>query len=94
MSAPKGLARPIRREDQGSLFEREPDWKAHWWGMPSFEMGDARPLYAITVNFFTVTDLLEFGQRLGIALTTSTDSLWFPVEKIDRPNEWVYVDET
>ena len=64
-----------------------------WWGMPSFEMGDARPMYRVTVNLYSVEDLMEFGKALGLRVTTKTDTLTYPPEHLNKPSEWRYVDE-
>lgn len=78
---------------QEALFDLGPAWRDHWWGMPSFEMGDARPMQKITVNFYSWDDVLEFGRRLGITVTRNTDSMWFPPENVERPSDWSYDDE-
>lgn len=69
-----------------------PVWKDHWWGMPSFEMGDARPMQRIMVNFHAWDDVVEFGNRLGLTVTRNTDSLWFPPEHVEKPSDWRYDD--
>lgn len=79
---------------QETLFDFAPAWQSEWWGMPSFEQGDARPAYRITVNFLTREDLLEFGNRIGVNVTTKTDSAWFPPPNEERPNQWEYTDES
>lgn len=100
MSAERDLAETLRRrvrtEEQGALFDLDQctDWRAHWWGMPSFEQGDARPAYRITMNFMSLEDVEEFGRRLGLRAGSQTDSLWFPLENVDRPSDWEYVDES
>lgn len=75
------LDRSLRPEIGKNLFDLPPDWRADWWGMPSFEMGDARPQYRITINFMTEADLLLFSEKTGIPLTTRSDSGWFPPQK-------------
>lgn len=87
------LGRKVRANPQAALFEVGAAWQDEWWGMPDFSMGDARPLYRITVNIYTVDDLREFGARIGIPVTTKTDSVTFPLESIDKPSDWVYTDE-
>lgn len=90
----EGLVRRTREEaPEATLFPVEPDWRTHWWGMPSFVMKDARPVRSITVNFMCREDVEEFAARLGIRVTKATDSVWFPPEVVDRPNEWEYADE-
>ena len=64
-----------------SLFELEPRWKDYWWGMPSFNMGDARPQHKITINFMTAEDVKLFSEKTGIPVTTRSDSAWFPHQK-------------
>jgi hypothetical protein len=93
-TATDGLARPTRDDSQASLFgdEETLDWKAHWWGMPSFTLGDARPAYRITVNFMTPEDVAEFARRLNVRASTRTDSLWYPPQALDQPGEWEYAE--
>ncbi len=98
MSVTHGLKRPPREklQEQTALFELPPMWQDAWWGMPSFEMVDAKPTQRITVNFQTLDDVIEFGRRLGITVTPTTDSVWFPVQSLDRPSEsdWEYGDDS
>src|SRR5262245_21043641 len=75
----------------GDEFET-PTWREHWWGMPSYVMGDARPMFQITVNFFTLDDVMEFAQRLDLKITKRTDSVWFPPDEVERPSEWEFTD--
>ena len=89
----EGLQRRTRQSAQESLFENEPKWADMWWGMPSFEMGDARPMYRVTVNLYSVEDLMEFGKALGLRVTTKTDTLTYPPENLNKPSEWRYIDE-
>lgn len=88
------LRRPVVEDPQATLFDLPPDWRAEWWGMPSFEMGDARPAYRITVNFMTREDVAAFAARLGVKIVPGADSMWFPDFDLDRPNMWEYIDET
>lgn len=87
------LKRETRENPQPALFEVEPSWREHWWGMPEFVMGDATPQYRITVNFLTAEDLRAFAEKLGVRLTRASDSIWFPTQNIDEPKEWAYVDD-
>lgn len=91
----EGLTRRTRPEEdeQRALFDVPPDWREHWWGMPSFEQRDARPTQRVTINLMTRDDAEELGRRLGIRITSRTDSVWFPPEVIDRPNQWEYADK-
>lgn len=72
------IARPTRESAQGSLFDLEPDWREHWWGMPEFSMKDATPQHRITINFMTHEDVTAFSKLTGLCVTTSSDSAWFP----------------
>ena len=74
------LKRQTTQSPQESLFELDPDWKEHWWGMPSFEMADARPQYKITMNFMTAQDVFDFAEKTGLNITTRTDTSWFPAQ--------------
>ncbi len=87
------LERKTREENQSTLFEVGESWEENWWGMPSYVMGDARPMYSITVNIFTVEDLKEFGQRISQPVGPKTDSLCFPAQNLDKPSDWIYTDE-
>jgi hypothetical protein len=92
---PDGLKRPTRPPPaQQTLFEVEPNWREHWWGMPLFEMEDCRPVYQITVNFMTREDLVEFERRLEIKVYMPRMSAWYPAQSFDKPQQWSYVDET
>jgi hypothetical protein len=70
--------RPTAIDPQQALFEVEPGWREHWWGMPSFEMGDARPQHKITINFLTAEDVNAFAEKTGLPVTPRSDSAWFP----------------
>lgn len=72
------LQRQTREPDHPVLFDIEPDWRAEWWGMPSFEMGDARPQYKVVVNFMTADDVRAFAEKAGLPVTTRSDTIWFP----------------
>jgi len=69
------------KEPEPALFEIEPDWREHWWGMPSFNMGDARPQHKITINFETAADVAEFAKLTGVPVTVKSDSAWFPYKQ-------------
>ena len=49
------ISRPTKESDQINLFDMEPDWRDYWWGMPNFEVKDARPGHQITMNFINPT---------------------------------------
>ena len=88
------LKRPTQPPSaQATLFEVDPPWQDEWWGMPAFDMGDARPAHRVTVNFMTREDLREFAERLGVKLSTKTDSMWYPEQTLDQPKEWEYVND-
>ena len=91
--APDTLRRKVRDNPQDALFNIGEKWQDTWWGMPSYVMGDARPSYRITVNIFTLDDLIDFGQKIGQRVTAKTDSLCYPVQSLDKPSEWIYSDE-
>jgi hypothetical protein len=75
--------RPMQKEEaeQITLFDIAEDWRDHWWGMPDFSMGDARPSYQITVNFMTADDVKEFANKTGIPVNIQSDTAWFPHQK-------------
>lgn len=57
------------------------NWKEHWWGMPSFSMGDATPAHRVTVNFLTYEDLVAFREKLGVSISAKSDSMWYPQQE-------------
>ena len=63
------ISRPIKLDDQSMLFDLEPDWQDYWWGMPNFEVKDARPDHKITMNFMSFDDAKEFGEKIGMKIT-------------------------
>jgi hypothetical protein len=73
---------------QDVLFDFDPEWRSHWWGMPAFEMKDARPAYKITVNFVSYDDVVAFGKLLDVYVSRNTSSVWWPPDVEDGPNEW------
>ena len=72
--------RPTREDKQG-LFDIEPDWREHWWGMPDYTMNDAQPAQRITMNFMTYEDVLEFAEKIGARVTNRTNSLFYPQQE-------------
>jgi len=83
------LLRKTKEKPQSEMFEMVSDWHSHWWDMPSFEMKDAMPEYKITMNFMTGDDLMAFADKMGIKVTTRTNSAWYPPQ--DRLNgEYCY----
>lgn len=69
-----------------------PAWKPHWWGMPAFNMGDARPSHKITINFMTAADVEAFAKVTGLRVTTRSDTAWFPEAAAARLNGEYYYD--
>jgi hypothetical protein len=91
-----GLQRPARPNDseQLTLLDVEPSWVEHYWGMPCFVAGDAQPNYRLVVNLMTLEDLHELAARLGVRVTATTRSIWYPpLPPLDKPSRWAYVDE-
>ena len=86
----KEIARKTRAKDQPALFDVPTVYMDEWWGMPSFEMGDATPQQSIKVNFQTWDDAVEFAKRLEIDITPKTDSMWFPKQDTTAPSTVVY----
>lgn len=75
------------QDDNLSIFdivEAPLSWEKEWWGMPEFIMGNTEPKRKITVSFATDEDVEEFSKRLGVKVSTKTDSIWFP-----NQNEYV-----
>lgn len=93
-------ARRVQEEERRAGFftpEQEEEfveggWRQHWWGMPSFVMGNSCPAYQVIVNFFTFEDMQEFARRLDVPIQQSTRSIWFPPDKSEKPGDWVYSD--
>lgn len=75
------LERESKQNSESLLFDVEPDWKEHWWGMPDFQMQDCTAKRKITINFMTDEDVLEFAKVSGIPVTVKSDSAWFPYQK-------------
>lgn len=76
----------------GALVDEE-EWRAHWWGMPSWDQRDCRPAARVVFNFRTLDDLRECARLLGLkGVTARTDSVWYPPEELDRPSEWEWGD--
>jgi len=94
MSDNKVFRKPIP-SPQDALFDLEPDWSEHWWGMPEFSIGNVKPRYSIRVHFFTAEDVKRFSEALGVKAFTTTKSLLFSdYEKdIDRPGAWEWADD-
>ncbi len=90
---PEGLARPVRDETQLTLIDVGPVWRDHWWGMPTFTMGDATPSHRLTINFLTLDALRTFSDAIGVRLTSSSNSMWYPPQRLDEPKDWAYIDE-
>ena len=84
--------RPIRKKRKGFVEPEEP-WKDLWWGMPTFEMKDATPQYRIVMNFMTKEDIKRFAEKLGINVTSRTDSAWYPPQKRLKSSEFEYIGE-
>lgn len=95
----KELLKPPTKEQakRPSLFKDkiqfEADWKKHWWGMPEFSQEDATPKRSINVNFVTEEDAQEFGRRLGVSVSSRTNSMWFPKRDRLTAGEFKYVGE-
>ena len=93
IDVPEGLRQPTRPPSpQQQLFDVEPNWREHWWGMPSFEMEDCRPAHQITVSFMTREDVDEFKARLGVKRVPRPDFMWYPQQQYRKQIQWGYVD--
>lgn len=89
----KELARPVRENNDGLLFDLEPDWRDDWWGMPEFENGDIRPQHTLSVNFLTLEDKIEFAKALNINLGEKQNSMWFPNQERLSAGQYKYTGE-
>lgn len=83
--------RPIREIKKNTLFDIEPSWRDLWWGMPEFEMKDATPKYQITMNFMTKEDVEDFSKKLGLNITSKSNSSWWPHQERLKSAEYEYV---
>jgi hypothetical protein len=81
MSDQGEFKRFTRESNEMTLFDIEPDWRNEWWGMPEFEMGDARPQRKVVINFMTEDDVRQFAAITGLPLTMQTDTCWYPHQK-------------
>lgn len=82
--------RPAKKERKG-LFDVDPSWKDEWWGMPKFEMDNCSPSFSITMNFMTAEDVKDFAKRLGLNVTTKSDSAWWPPQQRLKSSEFEYI---
>jgi len=83
----------IKRKTHGEevlLFDLPPNWEDEWWGMPSFEMKDARPQFQIVMNFMTVEDVQAFAKKAGLPVTTQSDSCWYPHQERLSSGQYFY----
>ena len=90
--SPARVTRP--EPEQLTLLDVPLEWQRYLWGMPSYAMGDARPVQQITINFASWDDVVEFGRRLELPVSRKTNSLWFPPDTAARPSDWSYDDES
>ena len=82
----EGPDRPVRKKRAG-FFVAKPDFRKYWWGMPSFEQGNATPRHSITINLMTHEDVDAFAKATGLSVTTKTKAVWYP----NRPKSTGYV---
>ena len=87
------LKRPRREENQLSLIDVPFNWQREWWGMPDFSNDDIRPHSRITINFLTAEDRKTFAEKLGITVTSQTDTAWFPPQERLKGCEFYYDGE-
>lgn len=81
--------RLVRVKKKG-FFDLEESWCDHWWGMPEFSMGDATPGHQITMNFMTLEDLQDFAKKVGLNLTSKSNSVWWPKQDRLKPRSFFY----
>ena len=86
----KTILRKTQESPQDTLFDMEPDWREHWWNMPSFDMKDATPRYKICINFMTEEDLRAFADITKLSITTKTKSSYYPSQDRLTPGEFFY----
>jgi len=87
----KDLKRPSREKIQDDLFDLEPDWKSHWWGMPAFNNESIKPYSQIVVNFLTAEDRRAFYNKVGLDGGSKQKSIWFPQQISPDPGEYKYL---
>lgn len=68
-------------QEQQSLFDAPPDWKATWKGMPEYEQKNLMPWQTIKVHFRNFRDRQEFAELVGQRLTDQTPYVWYPREE-------------
>ena len=71
----------------------EPEWKAHWVGMPAFDQRKVAPYKALTVRFSSEEDYAAFADLIGQKLTPKTKSIWVPAMVRGINRDKVYRDE-
>jgi hypothetical protein len=53
-------------------------------------MGEARPLFQISLSFMTAEDVKAFAEKTGLPVTTRSKSVWFPHQEPLRAGEYFY----
>jgi len=86
-------ANRLQDDEQLSLFDVSPSWEKEWRGMPEFVQKNLRPHRSIIVNFKNEEDFKAFSQLIDQRLTSKTDSVWFPKQRI-RFRTKAYYDES
>jgi hypothetical protein len=74
-------------------FGVEENWKEHWVGMPEYVQKDETPHQQIIVSFRSEQDVKDFAQLIGQKLTYKTKSVWFPPYKLEKPSNFLYINE-
>jgi len=64
------------------FFERPPEWKQHWRGMPTFEQQDLTSAFSVEVNLSSAAARDRLSSLMDRNLTENTRSVWWPREEI------------
>jgi hypothetical protein len=74
-------------------FGVEENWKEHWVGMPEYKQNDEEPYQRIILSFRSEQDVKDFATLIGQKLTYKTKSVWFPPYKLEKPSNFLYIQE-
>lgn len=74
-------------------LEVNESWKEHWVGMPEYIQNDEKPHQQIIVSFRNEQDVKDFAELIGQKLTYRTKSVWFPKYKLEKPSNFLYIQQ-
>lgn len=85
------FTRNAKQEKQTLLFDIEPDWNDHWWGMPEYKRENNKP-YAMISLMIRDSDALKKLADIGIDISAKT-AQWFPQKERAIPGEEAWIGE-